>query len=58
MNPSGEMYGIDRIGAVIETQLHKSAREIVHTILHEVQSFGQGVVPHDDMVILTIKFVP
>jgi sigma-B regulation protein RsbU (phosphoserine phosphatase) len=54
-NPAGNMFGKDRIYEIIRQKSDKSAREILDTIVMELDSFRQNLEPEDDITLVVIK---
>ena len=54
-NPSGGMFGKDRICEIIRQKHESSAREILDTIVMELDKFRQGQEPEDDITLVVIK---
>ena len=54
-NPSGSMFGKNRINELIRQKHRSSAREILDTIVMELDKFRQGQEPEDDITLVVIK---
>jgi sigma-B regulation protein RsbU (phosphoserine phosphatase) len=54
-NPSGNMFGKNKIYDVIRKRHESSAREILDTIVTELESFRQSREPEDDITLVVIK---
>ena len=54
-NPAGNMFGKDRIYEIIRQKSDKSAREILDTIVLELERFRQHLEPEDDITLVVIK---
>ena len=54
-NPSGSMFGKNRINELIRQKHGSSAREILDTIVMELDKFRQGQEPEDDITLVVIK---
>ncbi|MGD9301004.1 MAG: SpoIIE family protein phosphatase [Desulfobacterales bacterium] len=54
-NPDGSMFGKDRICKIIRREAHASAREILDTIVLELETFRQNREPADDITLVVIK---
>ncbi|MDX2500289.1 MAG: SpoIIE family protein phosphatase [Deltaproteobacteria bacterium] len=54
-NPSGSMFGKSRINELIRQNHESSAREILDTIVMELERFRQGQEPEDDITLVVIK---
>ena len=55
MNPSLEIYGDDRLMTFISSVLNKSAREVIDSLICDVDKFRAGAEPHDDVTLLCLK---
>lgn len=53
----GEMYGLDKLQAVIAKEGHRSAQEIMDIIVEEVDNFRNGAEQPDDLTLLVTKAV-
>ena len=56
-NPSGDMFGIERLERLLEMNAGQSAAEILDRFYRAVADFAQGVPPADDMTICVLKAV-
>ncbi|MBW2482787.1 MAG: SpoIIE family protein phosphatase [Deltaproteobacteria bacterium] len=54
-NPSGSMFGKDRVYEIIRQKSSASAREILDTIVAESERFRQNLEPEDDITLVVIK---
>jgi sigma-B regulation protein RsbU (phosphoserine phosphatase) len=54
-NPSGSMFGKDRVYDIIRQKSSASAREILDTIVAELERFRQNLEPEDDITLVVIK---
>ena len=54
-NPTGSMFGKDRIYEIIRQKSDASAREILDTIVLTLDSFRQNQEPEDDITLVVIK---
>jgi len=54
-NPAGNMFGKDRIYEIIRQKSDASAREILDTIVLELERFRQHLEPEDDITLVVIK---
>ena len=54
-NPSGRMFGKDRIYKIIRQKADTGAREILDTIVLTLESFRQNLEPKDDITLVVIK---
>jgi sigma-B regulation protein RsbU (phosphoserine phosphatase) len=55
-NQAGERFGKQRIKDIIQTNSHLTAKEIIDTIILEIQTFGKGTTQEDDITLMVIKF--
>ncbi len=58
VNSRGEMFGKERLKAVIRRNCHTSAMEIVDGLLHTLQAFCGEVTPADDITLVVAKALP
>lgn len=56
-NPSGEMYGKDRLLRVVRQVRRLDADSIVHAVNADVAAFRQGRPPEDDATLVVVKAV-
>lgn len=54
-NPSGSMFGKNRICELIRQKHDSGAREILDTIVLELEKFRRGRAPEDDITLVVIK---
>jgi sigma-B regulation protein RsbU (phosphoserine phosphatase) len=54
-NPAGKMFGKDRIHEIIRQKSDMSAREILDSIVLELERFRQHLEPADDITLVVIK---
>jgi sigma-B regulation protein RsbU (phosphoserine phosphatase) len=54
-NPAGKMFGKDRIYEIIRQKSNMSAREILDSIVLELERFRQHLEPADDITLVVIK---
>ncbi len=54
-NPDGGMFGKDRICEIIRQKSDSSARDILDTIVLELENFRQDLEPEDDITLVVIK---
>ena len=54
MNPSGELFGLERLDRVLE-DCSQDADELISAVVKAVDSFGSGRPPDDDRTILIAK---
>jgi len=55
MNASKELYGFERLEAVIENSTDLSAQALLDKILEQVNTFAAGADQHDDITVIIIK---
>jgi sigma-B regulation protein RsbU (phosphoserine phosphatase) len=55
MNPAGDYFGEQRLGAFIQQQAHLPFEELRERILREVGAFVGGAAQQDDMTMLLLK---
>jgi serine phosphatase RsbU (regulator of sigma subunit) len=55
MNPAGECFGEQRLGALIQQQAHLPFEELRERILREVSGFVGSAPQQDDMTMLLLK---
>jgi sigma-B regulation protein RsbU (phosphoserine phosphatase) len=56
VNPEGELYGEERLHAVIaDLPADLTAREVSDRILRELEVFRNGVEPRDDMTLMVLR---
>ncbi len=56
-NPNLEMYGLERLKALISKKRHLSAEEIKTEILSDLQAYQQGESANDDITLVVAKFM-
>jgi sigma-B regulation protein RsbU (phosphoserine phosphatase) len=54
-NENGEMFGYDRLLALIEASHHESASEIGHNLFNSVSAFRQTRMQEDDQTVIILK---
>jgi sigma-B regulation protein RsbU (phosphoserine phosphatase) len=54
-NPSGKMFGDQRVVDLIRAEAGASAERILHRIVDEVTAFAAGAPQNDDMTLLIVK---
>jgi sigma-B regulation protein RsbU (phosphoserine phosphatase) len=54
-NPEGEMFGKDRLRAVIRTYAEASAAEIVHNIMDNLEQVRRPIQKEDDVTLVVIR---
>ena len=58
MNAAEELFGEDRLGALIEEHADLPFEELRERILREVRAFAGEPGPHDDMTLILLKVEP
>lgn len=53
----GEMYGLERLKKIVSKHGHRSAQELVDTIVDDVDTFRNGAEQPDDLTLLVTKAV-
>ena len=56
-NKSGEMFGKNRLEAIIRQYAHTSADKILGSIIQAVQDFRASAKQEDDITLVVIKVV-
>ncbi len=54
-NAAGDMFGSERLAAVVQKNMHKSASKIADAIMSEVGKFQKGVERFDDETVVVLK---
>jgi len=57
-SPSGEMFGYDRLLAIVQELAPGSAEEIGHGLFAAIEAYGQGHPQDDDQTLVVLKGVP
>ncbi len=57
-NPSGQLYGVERLEAIIKTNSQLPPKALLHIIRESVLSYGQKGVFDDDLTLVLVKFDP
>ncbi|MDP3583370.1 MAG: PP2C family protein-serine/threonine phosphatase, partial [Ignavibacteria bacterium] len=55
MNEKQELFGEDRLISLIEKNRNLSSRDLINTILKDVNKFVDNYPQHDDMTIVVVK---
>ncbi|WP_321477427.1 PP2C family protein-serine/threonine phosphatase [uncultured Paludibaculum sp.] len=58
MNPKLELYGEDRLQAVVARAAGLDAPELAQAILDDVEVFKAGADPHDDLTLVVLRCLP
>jgi serine phosphatase RsbU (regulator of sigma subunit) len=54
-NPSGELWGLERLTSLVQSCARMAPSEIVERILAEVSDFANGEAQHDDITLVVMK---
>lgn len=54
-NPSGEMYGLDRLAVLISDHAESSAAEIRDLVVQDVVRFREGAAQQDDVTVVVAR---
>ncbi len=54
-NASRQFYGVERLCEIISLNWHKSANEILHAIVRDLQNHMRGRKPDDDVTLVILK---
>ncbi|MFQ5613945.1 MAG: SpoIIE family protein phosphatase [Anaerolineae bacterium] len=57
-NPEGELFGIDRLQALVDEYATESPGTLQGILLHELDDFRQSVIHSDDATIVILKLIP
>jgi phosphoserine phosphatase RsbU/P len=57
-NRMGEMYGEQRVTALVERNIHLSAKVLAAALMSDVKKFADGAPQEDDITILLLKRSP
>ena len=55
-NRNGELYGDERLEALLNANLRSDHTQIVKTVLSEVAAFATGIPPSDDITMMAIRY--
>lgn len=58
MNPAGELFGDDRLQALLRAQAQSAADELVAAAVSAVDAFAQGAPQSDDITLLVVERLP
>jgi len=56
-NPTGKVFGAERLREVLRAQRGGTASELVRAVLDAVETFGGHADPHDDITMLAARLV-
>ncbi len=54
-NQDNELFGFDRLEALIATWGHLMPDDLINAILHDVDRFAEGTATHDDITIVVVR---
>jgi sigma-B regulation protein RsbU (phosphoserine phosphatase) len=54
-NPDGDLFGEERLKAVLEKAQSRNAEAIVHAVLRGIQDFSKDTPQSDDITMLALK---
>lgn len=57
IRPGGEMYGLDRLKAILHQTYSLSANDIAHAITEDIDTFREGEDQPDDLTMLVVKAI-
>jgi phosphoserine phosphatase RsbU/P len=55
-DPSGEMFGKDRVKSIVQQNADRSASDILQEIVASLTAFQQSSIPADDVTLVVVKF--
>ena len=58
MNAKEEMYGFERLEAVVKASAGLSAQDLMDKILQDVNTFVAGAEQHDDLTVIIVRMLP
>ena len=58
MNSENEMFGFERLQAVIDAAKHKNAAQTLNEIVQAVTAFAGDTSQHDDITAITVCVIP
>lgn len=56
-NPAGDEYGTENLARTVLRSHQAGARDLSQEILSSLENFCEGVTPHDDLTLVTVKCV-
>lgn len=56
-NPAGDEYGTENLARTVLRSHQSGARDLSTEILNSLENFCEGVAPHDDLTLVTVKCV-
>ena len=57
MNPQKELFGEERLASLCSKSAHRSAEELIHTVVGEVRTFEEGAEQSDDVSVLALQYL-
>jgi len=57
VNPSGEMYGLERLRKIVEEYHHHTAKEMKNFIIEDIDRFRADQEQPDDLTLLVLKAI-
>jgi sigma-B regulation protein RsbU (phosphoserine phosphatase) len=57
-NPRGEIFGRDRLAALVREVAAHPAQEIIDSIKRRVTSFGESAIFRDDFSLVVVRMLP
>ncbi len=57
-NPAGELYGKQRLRAVLQRSAHLPVREIIQAVLDDLERFRENASQEDDVTLMLLKVTP
>ncbi|MBI2685190.1 MAG: SpoIIE family protein phosphatase [Acidobacteria bacterium] len=58
MNEDREMYGVDRLVALLRANFHLPVTELTATVRADITVFTGGAIQRDDLTLLILRFLP
>jgi len=55
-NRQGELFGDDRLEALLAANLDADHKQIIKTILTSVAEYASGIPPSDDITMMAIRY--
>ncbi len=55
-DPTGALFGKDRLRQCLESVNGGTAKEIARHVINAVRAFGSGVEAHDDLTVLAVRY--
>jgi sigma-B regulation protein RsbU (phosphoserine phosphatase) len=54
-NKRGDEFGEERLVKAVARRRERSAADVIHAIVEEVETFAEGQPQHDDMTMVVVK---